>query len=114
MLGPSALPSPHRFVQEVSLCGHAASSPPQSAFEAHGAGCPADAASASAAASSGLSSASSVDHDDEDTPTASRDGRGEHALADSRGSRFAWTLQMREDHCWIVSSVAPAWREHGA
>jgi len=109
VLGPSALPSPHRFVQEVSLCGHAASSPPQSAPGAHGhAG---DRSSGAAAAPAGLSSASSVDEDEEGAPAASRDDRGEHAMADSR-RRYAWTLQLREDHCWIVSNVTRTRREH--
>ena len=106
VFGTSALPSPHRFVQEVVLSHQAGDLHPSPAARDR-MDRPASAASPSEPAFASVASTS----DDEGTPVISRESAP--STAASRRGRFVWTLELREDHCWIVTSVAPARREHG-
>ena len=81
VLGPSALPSQSKFLQEVAIY------PPGSV--------PLPAAARSATdADVAVGSWDSA---------ASIDGETQEGAA-----RFMWVLQLRPDHCWIVADIVPA------
>ena len=108
ILGESALPSPHRFIQEVLISGRAAGYVQQQAATPSprpGSGRPtapsptqSPSAASVSASQGGSNGASARVRQTSDNAAAS---------ADNGTSRFLWTLQMREDHCWVVTNVAP-------
>ena len=81
VLGPSALPSQSKFLQEVTVFPDG-STPP-----------------------------SAIIHSSRDVDAGSRSFDASASVDDAAlegGKRFLWSCQLREDHCWIVADVVPA------